>query len=297
MRGVASGADASANAVPSSTAGRGNIGSQNTRTADAARFEQILGRQGNVLSRVSESPQHPREQGSPELSHYNRTPISHGSSMSECGSSSGSEQGSPSIRETDDYDRSQFHELETQHSDLFQGGGVTHVTSFAELPTSNIEHGHMGETHIRVVPPHGDGAVGTVGLATCIAVVGKGQDAHGNTVLGIHHYTGSDHTGNPLSPGEAMADVNSKMAQAGAQKPSFSLFGGQMAPLDSESNTLNIEEEFLYQRGRYDMTAVRLHPTSVAVDQNGDKIGFSALDVVANRDNTFISHNKLYDPT
>ncbi|MCQ8239282.1 hypothetical protein [Rhizosaccharibacter radicis] len=193
-------------------------------------------------------------------------------------------------------DIEEYRALEQSHSDLFNDPGISPLKSASELPPMPITHVRNGHSDTLVIPPGGNGSLGTVGLATCIGIGARGQDRQGNTVLGLHHYTEADKDGRYQTPAEAMALMDASMRAAGSVSTQYHLAGGQVAARHSQSNTLDIESAFLAQRNNYNIQSVRLHPSQQNWGQEGVPPMGSAIDMVVAPQGTFISSAHLYEP-
>lgn len=194
-------------------------------------------------------------------------------------------------------------QMERTYSHLFEHPGVIEIPASEQREFSVAVVLDVSHMACRVFPKGSNGALGTMGLATCIGIGARGETRAGEIVLGLDHYSEDDlENGGRLEPDDALQRLFETMVKNGAKEDSigFYLAGGQLAPSETESNTLDLEEEFLSCKN-FNIVAVRLHATRVECNELGDKIQRDtgdehddAINAVMTEEGLYFSHGKLF---
>lgn len=196
-------------------------------------------------------------------------------------------------------------QMERTYSHLFEHPGVIEIPASEQRKFSVSAVLDVSHMACEVFPKGSNGALGTMGLATCIGIGARGETEAGKIVLGLDHYSEDDiyHKDyRRLEPNEALQRLFDVMLHNGAKRETigFYLAGGQLAPSETGSNTLDLEEEFLSCKN-FNIVAVRLHATRVECNELGDKIQRQtddehddAINAVMTEEGLYYSHGKLF---
>lgn len=186
-----------------------------------------------------------------------------------------------------DTDRAPYMELEGHHRELFAAGGIERLPEDRQVWFDNVADVHMDEVAAIKVSPD-QPAIATGGLGPCIAICARGKTENGETVLGMHHFSGAVY-----SPEDAMAAVQEEMESKGATKTSFFLIGGMMLPAGVEGGSLESEQRLLALHDRYDIQSVRLHVSDGEQDPATGRD--NSVDVVMTADQIYFRHERMHE--
>ncbi|RDV00470.1 XopAK family type III secretion system effector [Trinickia dinghuensis] len=177
-----------------------------------------------------------------------------------------------------------YRQLERSHADLFASSEIREVRGSPDQPNYPIKDVDLDEYEVVNASTSGFGGIGTTALSTCIAVCARGWNAHGQAILGLHHYDGR------AEASEVLHHLDSKMRNGGAVQRQYYLVGGMILPA-GHPGSLSAERALLSLRGHYDIRGVRLHQLEGEYDEHGEE---NMLHVLMTSDRILFSKNILY---
>ncbi|WP_199187050.1 XopAK family type III secretion system effector [Trinickia caryophylli] len=167
--------------------------------------------------------------------------------------------------------------MERTYADLFATTHIRKVSSRSGVPATTIQDVDMDECVVINAARDGYDALGTTGVATCIAICAQGKNARGEPILGLCHYSG-------IQDAEEVLDcVKDMMAESGVARPEIFLVGGMISNAEDEGS-FEMERDLLALRDRFDIKGAKLHvsmsdsdgePNSVNVVMTGNGVYFS----------------------
>lgn len=177
-----------------------------------------------------------------------------------------------------------YRQLESLHADLFASSDIQEVYGSPAQPNYPVKDVDLDEYEVVNASTSGFGGIGTTALSTCIAVCARGWNAHGQAILGLHHYDGR------AEAGEVLRNLDSRMSNSGALERHYYLIGGMILP-PGHPGSLGAERALLALRSHYDIRGVRLHRLEGEYDEHGDE---NMLHVLMTPDRILFSKNVLY---
>lgn len=192
---------------------------------------------------------------------------------------------SPKVSGIRDTDIQPYRDLEGQHADLFATTAIQHVSSSRGLNLGRVEDVDMDECSVINASCGNSRAIGTIGLATCIAVCARGKNGRNEDILALHHYSGIE------DANDVMSDMNQKMSRHGVVNPEFYLVGGMILPEDEDAGSIDMERSLLSLRNSYNIRGAKLHLCIGEYDRQGEP---NMTNVVLTPTQILFSRARLY---
>ncbi|BEU72822.1 MULTISPECIES: XopAK family type III secretion system effector [Ralstonia solanacearum species complex] len=158
-----------------------------------------------------------------------------------------------------------YRDLERQYADLFATTAIQHVSSSSGLNLGRVKDVDMDECSvINASRGNSSSSIGTIGLATCIAVCARGKNGRNEDILALHHYSGIEEAN------DVMSDMTQKMSRHGVSNPEFYLVGGMILPEDEDAGSIDMERNLLSLRNSYNIRGAKLHLCIGEYDRQGE---------------------------
>lgn len=250
-------------------------------SARAASAPSGNSRQAVIDSTEPRAPFHSFEAGGPSESH--QASPSADISASNLGSADFYFASSRPLTEND---RRPYRQLEIAHEDLFATSEIRHVGGPRGLQVGSVKDVDLNESEVINAHTSEFRSIGTKALSTCIAICARGQNARGESILGLHHYDGR------AGAEDALAQLDGKMRDGGSSRNSYYLVGGMILAEESGLGSHQAEADLLSLRGRYDIQGARLHMLEGEYDAHGNE---NMLNVVMTPSDLFFSRRDLYE--
>jgi hypothetical protein len=175
--------------------------------------------------------------------------------------------------------------LESLHRNLFTTQEIRCVTGARGLEIGNVKDLDLDESDVINATTGEFRSIGTKGLSTCIAICVRGQNACGDQILGLHHYSGC------ADAGQVFADIDNKMRSHGSPINKYYLVGGMILSEESGMGSYQTEKELLSLRDRYDIRGAKLHPLEGEYGPKGEE---NMISVVVSPEGIYFSKMNLY---
>lgn len=175
---------------------------------------------------------------------------------------------------------SPYLELEKEYEPLFRHSGIENVNS-PDGPLPRLLDVPMDKVAILKVENEED-ALGTSGVATCIAICGRGTNPKGDTFLTLCHKS------SVCDSRSALSIMHDLLGERGCLFSNIEMFaiGGQWSN-ENNMGTINDEKDVLDHAESYQIKGVRLHLFPYESD---------GVEVVITKDNVRFSEKNIFDP-
>ncbi|MCS3358733.1 XopAK family type III secretion system effector [Xanthomonas translucens pv. translucens] len=170
-----------------------------------------------------------------------------------------------------------FRALERQYAALFRTSHVEEVQSADDVPDDRERRMDVDMDECAVINTTLDGfdSLGTLAVASCIAICAKGKNRRGHDILGLSHYSGV------ADAHEVLSEIREGMQQKGARNPEMFLVGGLISNQEDLSS-FEMERDLLALHNPFNITGAKLH-VSIS-DSDGEA---NAVDVVMTKDKIY----------